>query len=746
MLLLPAALALLLAAAHTAGAASTADLAAQVLRTVNNSTTANGGNTAAAVAALANDPTVRAAAASVLSTGPQRAYLVGFTSQCQQAAATAVDTIRPALASVNVTVDWAFDVHGVKGVKVRYAGPALPLGLVQAKVPCVAYIEEDTPLAVTETAAVANGGAIVENACLQSTAMAGKQSLWGLDAMDGSLDGKYALNLTGAGVNVYVIDSGIRADHAEFSGRAQNIYTAQGAQDPNLTPTTDCTGHGTHVSGVAVGHTVGIAKGANVYGLRIIGCDKSGSVSDAVDALNYLAKNLKKPAVINMSLGSPEGLKGNTLPNAITALVKQGVHVVIAAGNSAVDACSAAAGAPSLTTIADTYVVGAVDRPSATDLAQNIYNPRVATFSNTGACVKYWAPGVDIWSASNFSADATNDPKAFESRQGTSQATPFVTGVIALHLEMNASFTPADLTQVLLTRGKPMSWGGVHVVAPTASNGANASAGNPAKALTTNSLSTLSFPLAACSTSDTGVTGAIKAALGTSNNTVYLIAGAAGAAVLVAVVAGLVVRHHRRRSTASANAAAAAVVPKPNPATQQANTQSQRPPLGPDPRRMQQQQQQPPSAPVPPQPQPPQAAYRPTTQYGASPPSPHGPYGPTPPSPQGPYGASPPQTQPYAAPPPARYASSPPQPLGPMSGPPPGPFPPQQQHYGAPPPQQPHPQSQFYGNAPGLMQQPYFDGAPGPRAHPSMAPMQQQQPYGNAPYGSSPPSGGMYGR
>ncbi|KNE70429.1 hypothetical protein AMAG_20111 [Allomyces macrogynus ATCC 38327] len=304
-----------------------------------------------------------------------------------------------------------------------------------------------------------------ENACIKSEAMTVSQSLWGIDAMDGTLDGKYEYDLTGAKVHVYVLDSGVRFDHPEFSGsRADMPFTAKTlADDRQAAQLTDCTGHGTHVGAVIAGHTVGVAKQATVHALRIIGCDKTGSVSDAIEALNWVAANLQTPAVINLSLGSTDTLSGFTLPNAISALVNKGVHVVIAAGNSAVDACSSITpSTPSLLNIPNTYVVGALGHPAATDLAQGKYLPKIATFSNTGSCVKYWAPGVDIWSASNRSIAVDADVTAFESRQGTSQAAPMVAGAIALHLQASPTLTPADLTKSLSANGLALPWGGAH--------------------------------------------------------------------------------------------------------------------------------------------------------------------------------------------------------------------------------------------------------------------------------------------
>ncbi|KAI9172978.1 hypothetical protein H9P43_007109 [Blastocladiella emersonii ATCC 22665] len=459
-------------------------------------------------------------------------YLIGIKDECSSAAGS-LETMRPLLQAVGVTAQWGFNVMGVRGLKVTYSGPSLPVDLLAGKVPCVAYIEDDAGF---DQASEASGFAVTENACLQSPAMPNKEALWGLDAMDGALDGTYGFDLAGDGVNVYVIDSGINDAHPEFDGRASNIYTSQSVREAGQKET-DCTGHGTHVASVIAGTTVGIAKKARVHGLRIIGCDKTGSVSDAVDALNFLAQNIKKPAVINMSLGSTESLRGNTLPNAIAAMTRAGVPVVIAAGNSGVDICQVPAGTPSMTNVPNTFVVGALDRSSASATAQGAYAPRIATFSNRGDCLKYWAPGVAIWGATNFTANVNGAANAFEQRQGTSQAAPFVAGVLALHLGANASATPADLTAKLSAAATPLAFGGGHVVVPRA-------AALNAKATVQQGMA---FPLAQCSVSATGVLAALSSALGTSRG-VVVSAIVAVVVVVLGVALFVVVRRRRARS------------------------------------------------------------------------------------------------------------------------------------------------------------------------------------------------------
>lgn len=137
---------------------------------------------------------------------------------------------------------------------------------------------------------------------------------------------------------------------------------------------------GTHVASTAAGRSVGVAKEANVVGIRVLDCDGAGSISDVVAgatstgscqvdapaplgygapsrgsealftaavychaALEWVADNAAKPAVASLSLGVPSGGWSRAMEVAVERLVQSvGIPVVVAAGNSAKDACSIA--------------------------------------------------------------------------------------------------------------------------------------------------------------------------------------------------------------------------------------------------------------------------------------------------------------------------------------------------------------------------------------------------------------------
>lgn len=251
------------------------------------------------------------------------------------------------------------------------------------------------------------------------------QATWGLDRIDQAdrpLDTQYHFGPTGAGVNAFIIDTGIRADHAEFTGRVLAGFTAindgQG--------TADCNGHGTHVSGTVGGSTWGVAKQVKLVPVRVLDCAGSGSYSGVIAGIDWVAGSGLRPAVANMSLG---GSYSSTLNAAVAGAVAKGVTMVIAAGNSNVDACTTSpAGEPSAITVGAT-----------TSADQR------ASYSNFGACVDVFAPGTSITSAWNTGTTATN------TISGTSMASPHVAGVVALALQGNPEALPAAVASYIVS-------------------------------------------------------------------------------------------------------------------------------------------------------------------------------------------------------------------------------------------------------------------------------------------------------
>ncbi|MDR6795089.1 S8 family peptidase [Acinetobacter calcoaceticus] len=249
---------------------------------------------------------------------------------------------------------------------------------------------------------------------------------WGLDRIDQKalpLNSAYSYLQMGSGTTAYIVDTGILSSHQQFSGRVLSGYTA--ISDGN--GTTDCNGHGTHVAGTVGGSTYGVAKNVNLVPIRILGCDGSGASSNVIAGLDWILKNGKKPAVVNMSLG---GDASTSLDSAVENLFNNGYVMVVAAGNSNTDACSA-----SPARVSKALTVAATD---STDTR--------ASYSNYGSCVDIFAPGSQInssWIGTNTATKVLN---------GTSMATPHVAGVVAEMLQSTPTATPQTISTNLLNQ------------------------------------------------------------------------------------------------------------------------------------------------------------------------------------------------------------------------------------------------------------------------------------------------------
>ena len=108
---------------------------------------------------------------------------------------------------------------------------------------------------------------------------------WGLDRVDQTslpLDSSFSYpNQGGAGVRVYIVDTGVQADNPDFAGRILPGFDVIGNQQQN----TDCHGHGTHVAGTVAGTRYGLAKKASIVPVRVLGCTGSGTFSGIITAL-----------------------------------------------------------------------------------------------------------------------------------------------------------------------------------------------------------------------------------------------------------------------------------------------------------------------------------------------------------------------------------------------------------------------------------------------------------------------------
>ncbi|EFY89530.1 proteinase B [Metarhizium acridum] len=247
----------------------------------------------------------------------------------------------------------------------------------------------------------------------------------------------------GEGVDAYVIDTGTNTEHVDFEGRAKwgkTIPAGDADEDGN--------GHGTHCSGTIAGKKYGVAKKANVYAVKVLRSNGSGTMADVVKGVEFaatnhveqvlLAKDGKrkgfKGSVANMSLG---GGKTQALDAAVNAAVKAGIHFAVAAGNDNADACN--------------YSPAAAELPVT--VGASAFDDSRAYFSNYGKCTDIFAPGLNILSTWIGSKTAVN------TISGTSMASPHICGLLAYYLSLQpagdsefsvAPITPKQLKDTLI--------------------------------------------------------------------------------------------------------------------------------------------------------------------------------------------------------------------------------------------------------------------------------------------------------
>jgi subtilisin family serine protease len=243
---------------------------------------------------------------------------------------------------------------------------------------------------------------------------------WGLARLSNTNAGSttYTYDDTaGSGTCAYIIDTGIQTNHPDFGGRAVwgRNFVGSGTTDDN--------GHGTHVAGTIGGTTYGVAKKTTLIAVKVLNASGSGSTSGVVGGMDWVASDGRTRAgcsrgvVVNMSLG---GGLSTAINNAASGITNAGLFLAVAAGNEGQNAANVS---PASTASACT--VGATD-----------INDRTASFSNFGAVLDVYAPGVNV--LSTWIGSTTR------SISGTSMASPHIAGLGAYYLGLGAS-TPTNL-------------------------------------------------------------------------------------------------------------------------------------------------------------------------------------------------------------------------------------------------------------------------------------------------------------
>ncbi|MBA4071949.1 MAG: alkaline serine protease, partial [Gemmatimonas sp.] len=252
---------------------------------------------------------------------------------------------------------------------------------------------------------------------------------WGRDRIDArtGLDGLFTYDGSGAGVRVYILDTGILTSHPGFGGRASMVWPSPSD--------VDCQGHGTAAAGIVGGTDFGVAPASTLLGVKVFAnCNNSGPLSTIISGVNWVYSNAVLPAVANMSFG---GTYSSALMDAVNSLAARGISVVVSAGNSNTDACTQS---PSNATLA------------ISTMAMTSADAR-ATYSNYGGCTDLFAP------ADNVITLGLNGATVFFG--GTSAAAPHVAGLAAQYLSVYPAADQADVKAYIKATATPNAVSGV---------------------------------------------------------------------------------------------------------------------------------------------------------------------------------------------------------------------------------------------------------------------------------------------
>jgi aqualysin 1 len=248
---------------------------------------------------------------------------------------------------------------------------------------------------------------------------------WGIDRIDADVSSTLAGDGSGAvtNVNAYIIDTGIDTAHSDLNVVGHVSFAGKNR---------DCHGHGTHVAGTVAARdnasdVVGVAPGAPLIGVKVLGCNGSGSTSGVIAGVDWVTANAQKPAIANMSLG---GGASTALDDAVKRSAASGVLYALAAGNEGTNACTRSPARAGAGTSNGIVTTAAVDTSNAE-----------TSWSNFGTCVDIWAPGSSILSTKKGGGTTT--------MSGTSMASPHVGGTGALYLAGNPGASPTAVEAAL---------------------------------------------------------------------------------------------------------------------------------------------------------------------------------------------------------------------------------------------------------------------------------------------------------
>jgi serine protease AprX len=252
--------------------------------------------------------------------------------------------------------------------------------------------------------------------------------------------------ITGKGIKVGIVDTGIDPSHPDFAGRIAQMkdFTGEGPNDNH--------GHGTHVAGIVGGSGAasggkyrGVAPECLYYTAKVLRGDGSGSTSDVIAGVEWAVQ--QGAQVINLSLGSDGACDGtDALSVTCDAAVSRGIAVCVAAGNAG----------PAASTVGSPGCARTVITIGATSKSDEVadFSSRGPTSDNRikpDVCF----PGVSIVSCrATGTTMGTPVDASYTNASGTSMATPHATGACALLLEANPSLSPQQVKDLIMSTAK----------------------------------------------------------------------------------------------------------------------------------------------------------------------------------------------------------------------------------------------------------------------------------------------------
>lgn len=287
---------------------------------------------------------------------------------------------------------------------------------------------------------VVTGRSRAETAVSQGPAPDEQQTTWGIQAIRANITG-----LTGRGVKIAVLDTGVDTDHPDLVGRIEETASFVRGETAE-----DVHGHGTHCIGTAAGPVrprqgprYGVATEARILAGKVLASSGFGTDGQILAGISWAID--RGARVISMSLGArvrPGEIFPQTYELVAQRALALGTVIVAAAGNSSrrpgfMSPVERPANCPSI------LAVGSLDK------ALKTASTSCAGINGGGGEVDIAAPGKGVHSAAPGGGYAI--------KSGTSMATPHVAGVLALLIQANPNTSAADLKAALLSGAFPLT-------------------------------------------------------------------------------------------------------------------------------------------------------------------------------------------------------------------------------------------------------------------------------------------------